>query len=271
MTDIRNLGDLVKRFFVLYDFFIQVDIKLSLTKHGKELEFIKKAMIFYISSLTNAKHSKEQKEKKFLDFYNNLETYIIRCEKKYNFSVISNIPKFQFLKQNNHQHDKILKQYSEAIVSFINFRNSLNTQQKMEIAKKNILNRLRYYFNFKDKSLIDSLMQKVFINEALNIPKQALIEFHNFMSHLCAFYNNPQEDKNRERAVNHLYRGALDIYKIIIKDYCIIYTLDLDNENILKHLFNIRDKEYKNLGKKSLDNTQIIDEYKNFIINNVKN
>ncbi|EPP1605152.1 hypothetical protein ACUMJ1_000805 [Campylobacter jejuni] len=71
------------------------------------------------------------------------------------------------------------------------------------------------------------------------------------MSHICAAYKSQNievQNKNIERAKNHLYRGTLDIYKIIIKDY-IISSNEIINERHIRVLFNLRLKEYRSLGK----------------------
>ncbi|EJQ0533155.1 hypothetical protein NZJ19_001178, partial [Campylobacter coli] len=105
-------------------------------------------------------------------------------------------------------------------------------------------------------------------NHIGNIPKQALIEFNNFMSHVCTAYSLSDKDentdiflKNIERAINHIKRGTLDCYKIIIKDYFILEnsTLPIGLKN---QLFNLRINEYKNLGNNSIN---ILEQFKKIV------
>ncbi|EBF5823863.1 hypothetical protein FI490_03585, partial [Campylobacter coli] len=67
--------------------------------------------------------------------------------------------------------------------------------------------------------------------------------------------------KNIERAINHIKRGTLDCYKIIIKDYFILEnsTLPIGLKN---QLFNLRINEYKNLGNNSIN---ILEQFKKIV------
>ncbi|WP_104722219.1 hypothetical protein [Helicobacter mesocricetorum] len=87
------------------------------------------------------------------------------------------------------------------------------------------------------------------------ILKQSLIEFHNAISHLSAVYwGYGDAEKNKDRAINHFKRGALDSYKSIIKDFFIIkscksYLQNQEYENIINDLKETRKEEYENISK----------------------
>ncbi|EAH7554461.1 hypothetical protein G4T00_000755 [Campylobacter jejuni] len=252
MTDFRNLAELEKIFYTTYDIFAQVDTILSLTKHGKKSELIKMVMIFYLKILSSKKSSNEQKITAFESIREKLEEYIIQCEKKYKRNFSSDLPKAQINNKKFIECGVSVKNFSDALINFIRFRQSLSEEKIKTIAKINLKNRVKYYFDFNDDNFISEIVDKFYNkNGSFNIPKQALIEFHNFMSHICAAYKSQNievQNKNIERAKNHLYRGTLDIYKIIIKDY-IISSNEIINERHIRVLFNLRLKEYRSLGK----------------------
>ncbi|EAL0740577.1 hypothetical protein B6684_07305, partial [Campylobacter jejuni] len=70
--------------------------------------------------------------------------------------------------------------------------------------------------------------------------------------------------KNIERAINHIKRGTLDCYKIIIKDYFILEnsTLPIGLIGLKNQLFNLRINEYKNLGNNSIN---ILEQFKKIV------
>lgn len=271
MTDFRNLAELEKIFYTTYDIFAQVDTVLSLTKHGKNSELIKRVMIFYFKKLSSKKISIEEKNTTFEPIRKKLEEYIIQYEKKYKRNFSSDLPKVQINNKKFIECKTSVEKFSKAIVYFINFRQSLSEEKRKIIAKINLKNRAKYYFDFNDDNFISEIVDKFYNkNSSFNIPKQALIEFHNFMSHICTAYKSRDievQDKNIERAKNHLYRGALDIYKIIIKDY---YTTTEKTKIIDNNLFDIRLEEYNNLGnsKQQITILNKFDEIVNKILNN---
>lgn len=252
MTDFRKLAELEKIFYTTYDIFAQVDTVLSLTKHGKNSELIKRVMIFYLKKLSSKKISIEEKNTTFEPIRKKMEEYIIGCEKKYNRNFSSCLPKAQINQKKFFECGPSVKNFSDALVNFIRFRQSLSEEKIKTIAKINLKNRAKYYFDFNDDKFINRIVDKFYNKSGLfNVPKQVLIEFHNFMSHICIAYKSQNvevQNKNIERAKNHLYRGTLDIYKIIIKDY-IISSNEIINERHIRVLFNLRLKEYRSLGK----------------------
>ncbi len=110
-----------------------------------------------------------------------------------------------------------------------------------------------YYFDFKEKDVMDKIIDNIDFNHIGNIPKQALIE----LIILCLMFAPPTLYpikmktliffKNIERAINHIKRGQLDCYKIIIKDYFILEnsTLPIGLIGLKNQLFNLRINEYK--------------------------
>ncbi|HEB9327371.1 TPA: hypothetical protein RZK18_000109 [Campylobacter coli] len=91
------------------------------------------------------------------------------------------------------------------------------------------------------------------------------------MSHICIAYSLSDEDKNTdlfskniERAINHIKRGTLDCYKIIIKDFFILMK-NTDKYSMIPKdkdkLLSLRINEYQNLGK---DMNKILTDYKKY-------
>ncbi|EAH8851289.1 MULTISPECIES: hypothetical protein [Campylobacter] len=263
MIDTRNLAEIEKVFYTTYDLFAQADTALSLTHHGKNLNLIKQMMIFYLNSLSSKKISEKDKFANFEQLRTDVESYIIYCEKKYGYLFSSKVPKAQINNKKFLECMKDIKNFSQSIADFIVFRQSLTKEEKKKIAAVNLKKRLKYYFDFDNYTLIDQIISQIYSKDNLiNIPKQVLIEFHNFMSHICSAYTTKNiiiQNKNIERAKNHLYRGSLDLYKIIIKDYFICN--EVVNKNCIKMLFDVRLKEYCGLGDGCLQN-DILEEFK---------
>ncbi len=152
----------------------------------------------------------------------------------------------------------------DAVEQYKKWRNKLNKEQILIIYTKNLEDRQKYYTNndefnnFNEKLLQKIEVDKLKSNEVL---KQTLIEFHNAISHLVAVYYGRNQENNKNRAINHFKRGALDSYKAIIKDFYHLYNAKkVVYEPLTENLKNIRKKEYLGIGS---DNV-IFKEYKNF-------
>ena len=151
----------------------------------------------------------------------------------------------------------------EAIEQYGQWRSALNDEQLLVIYRKNLEDRQKYYGGdecFKDFN--EELLQKIDISKLTNnkMLKQALIEFHNAISHLVAAYYGKKQERNKERAINHFKRGALDSYKAIIKDFYHLYNAKKVTYKLsLELIENIRKEEYLSIGS---DNV-LFETYKN--------
>ncbi|HEB9319417.1 TPA: hypothetical protein RZK22_000246 [Campylobacter coli] len=265
-----NSAPIVNKFFTLYDYFIQFDLKLSLV-HGRQYSFYKEMLLFCVTVLMNDYVEEADKEAKFIEFRPKIVKFILENSKKYDIScqysstIAFNKKLNNFLQNDNKVY---LDEFLKSIQFFLQFRQKIQKDGRKVIAKENISRRMFYYFDFKEKDVIDGIINNIDFGNVGNIPKQALIEFNNFMSHVCAACSLSNEDenidifsKNIERAINHIKRGTLDCYKIIIKDYFMLEysVLPMDIKN---RLFNLRISEYKNLGHNNID---ILVEFKKIV------
>ncbi len=265
-----NSVSIINKFFTLYDNFIQFDLKLSLV-YGRQYSHYKEMFLFYITVLMNDYINEADKEKKYIELRYKIVKFILENSKKHDISC-QHSSTIAFNKKLNNvlqdDNEAYLSEFLESIRFFIQFRQKIQKDGREVIAKENISRRMLYYFNFKDKDVIDRIINNIDFGNVGNIPKQALIEFNNFMSHVCTAYSLSDEDKNTdifskniERAINHIKRGTLDCYKIIIKDYFMLEysVLPMDIKN---QLFNLRISEYKNLGHNNID---ILVEFKKIV------
>lgn len=62
------------------------------------------------------------------------------------------------------------------------------------------------------------------------------------------FVSVDMDEKYIPRACNHFKRGALDLYKIIIKDFFVLHPPSYGTKEMQVKLFEIREKEYKLIG-----------------------
>lgn len=158
-----------------------------------------------------------------------------------------------------------------AIRHYILWRKILKYEDVIGIAKCNIIDRIQYYFTIPQEQL-EKLFEEHKNNnteeQSITVPRQVLIEFHNAISHLIQAGEGKKGDDNIPRACNHFKRGALDLYKIIIKDFFILYPFQCqqNTKEIQKKLCEIRVKEYELIGDdegrvsnaKSENNSKII-------------
>ncbi|AKJ53384.1 hypothetical protein CD56_03175 [Campylobacter lari] len=265
-----NSAPIINKFFTLYDYFIQLDLKLSLV-HGRQYSYYKEMLLFCVTVIMNDCIKEADKEAKFIEFRRKIVKFVLENSKKYDIScqysstIALNKKLNNFLQNDNKVY---LHEFLKSIQFFLQFRQKIQKDGRKVIAKENISRRMFYYFDFKEKDVMDKIIDNIDFNHIGNIPKQALIEFNNFMSHVCTAYSLSDKDentdiflKNIERAINHIKRGTLDCYKIIIKDY---FMLDYSvlPMNIKNRLFNLRISEYKNLGHNNID---ILVEFKKIV------
>ncbi|HFW6688818.1 TPA: hypothetical protein ACICII_001001 [Campylobacter jejuni] len=239
--------------------------------HGRQYSYYKEMLLFYVTVIMNDYIEEADKEAKFIEFRRKIVEFVLENSKRYDISrqhssTIAFNKKLNNVLQNNNEVS--LSEFLESIQFFLQFRQKIQKDGRKIIAKENISRRMFYYFDFKEKDVMDKIIDNIDFNHIGNIPKQALIEFNNFMSHVCTACSLSDKDentdiflKNIERAINHIKRGTLDCYKIIIKDYFILEnsTLPIGLKN---QLFNLRINEYKNLGNNSIN---ILEQFKKIV------
>lgn len=149
---------------------------------------------------------------------------------------------------------KSLEFTQQAIKLYSKWRKILTQNDILIIAKHNIVDRFKYYFNLSkdDENTILEIVKNN-IQTEFSIPRQFLMEFHNAISHLYKVYYNAGLRENIPRACNHFKRGTLDLYKIIVKDFFILVShKNLENDEEIKliqnKVFQIRNEEYETIG-----------------------
>ncbi|EGK8127711.1 hypothetical protein IO380_000962 [Campylobacter lari] len=110
----------------------------------------------------------------------------------------------------------------------------------------------RNYFNGKyiEEKVLEKFSNKSQTYECY-LFIQPLLEANNALSHLAIYiYNNGKKEnelKNIDKAKSHLYRGAIDYYKM-----CIRFSIEkskINKDNIFASFCSIREQEFLSLGK----------------------
>ncbi|KAJ9900852.1 hypothetical protein QR524_01840 [Campylobacter jejuni] len=275
--DVKEYQLTVNNFFKNYDVFNQIDLKTSLL-YGRNYDIIKELFMFFANDLLLHPENSEEAYKKLreeiLNYFAAIEEDLGITAQKSSIVCINNALTSSFLRLNKSKiptYKQIFSELLDSIKMFVEFRNEIQMEGQRIIAKNNIIERLGYYFNFKNIQSIEQVVKEIEIENGGNIPRQVLIEFHNFMSHICIAYSLSDEDKNTdlfskniERAINHIKRGTLDCYKIIIKDFFILMK-NIDKYSMIPKdkdkLLSLRINEYQNLGK---DMNKILTDYKKY-------
>ncbi len=261
-------------FFKLYKRFLLSDSHKSLLI-GRERGIIKDFFIYYLGIKSFSKKNKK-------DLSKNVTLYFKKMEEIY---CIKHIPyQYKNSLSGTKAYDKDIKNSTKvlqnAVRCYIAWRKILKNEDVISIAKRNIIDRIQYYFAIQQEQ-IERLFerQNKGKEQGIVIPRQVLIEFHNAISHLIQAGEGRKGD-NIQRACNHFKRGALDLYKIIIKDFFILYPLQCqqNTKEIQDKLFKIRVREYELIGDdearasnaKFMDNNKVgntahtlFDEYNN--------
>lgn len=236
-------------FFKLYAVLLNIDSLASFV-YGRRYTLIKDFFYYYLYLVMDKKDdeqaiktAKENLIKHFREYAEKFPTLKIFSDKQRQRS------NYFCLFSNNQNLSVAFKEFVDAVEQYEKWRSLLNEEQIRTIYKKNLEDRQKYYTNeigtFDE--LNDELIQSVKFDNN-KILKQTLIEFHNAISHLVVvYYGQSDSKKNIQRAINHFRRGALDSYKAIIKDF--YHIRDNNAYNPLDDLKNIREQEYKNIGK----------------------
>lgn len=234
-------------FFSLYHIFLHLDKKYALIK-GRNREIIRNFLIWYFD--INKNKYKEKLLKQLWDYEKSCENLNPQSPKSY-----------ENLNRDNAKYkkeelilEKSLEFAKQSLKLYIKWRKILTQNDILIIAKHNIVDRFKYYFNLSkdDENTILEIIKNN-IQTEFSIPRQFLMEFHNAMSHLYKVYYDAGLKENIPRACNHFKRGTLDLHKIIIKDFFILVShKNLKNDEEIKliqnKVFQIRNEEYKTIG-----------------------
>lgn len=240
-------------FFERYGIFLSHESVTSLLK-GREYKIIQFFYILFIETLQQSPNQEKIKKIKdyllrFLeDFQNNNSLNIIK------------IPKLSI----GIYSTKINKQLSEdfllmveASKQYMEWRKKLSKQAKLEIYIKNLRDRQKFYFKNSLNDL-NAFLEKQDLTKSYML-RQTLIEFYNALSHLyVAYCGNGARDENIKRASSHFQRGALDSYKSIIKDFCVLANGEDVPISIINRLKKLRGLECATIGndlKRKNENT----------------
>ena len=203
----------------------------------------------------------------FYCWYNGLDLFTSAHKGMLLNEILGYAKKCEYTPQNLQQHirgttitpqdkkalDKARTLNQEAYKVYEEWRMSLGNNAKI-LAIENVLDRTEHYFSLNtedERKLKEILNRSINDSKQMVIPRQFLMEFHNAISHIYSRYYKSGKQENLARACNHFKRGALDLYKIIVKDFFILQeqnkSLDQDN-SIQKELHKIRAKEYGSIG-----------------------
>lgn len=256
-------------FFERYGVFLSHESVTSLLK-GREYKIIQFFYILFIETLQQSPNQEKIKKIKdyllgFLeDFQNNNSLNIIK------------IPKLSI----GIYSTKINKQLSEdfllmveASKQYMEWRKKLSKQAKLEIYIKNLRDRQKFYFKNSLNDL-NAFLEKQDLTKSYML-RQTLIEFYNALSHLyVAYCGNGARDENIKRASSHFQRGALDSYKSIIKDFCVLANGEDVPAAIIGQLKKLRSSECATIGndvlRKNGDTLPLYQEITKKIIDSIK-
>lgn len=157
-----------------------------------------------------------------------------------------------------------LKAFIKANSYYRNFRKNINNEDLKRIYLNNVCEYYNKFFPISGNNdfitLIKNEIESLEVNKN-TILKQALMEFFNALSHLLKVVCNNEAASNLNSFNVHLYRGALDYYKAIIKDISFLYELSSEEQIKLK---DIREFEYLRIGNTSNRNLTL-EKFEDFI------
>lgn len=257
-------------FFQEYKIFLEIEAIVSFVK-GRDYDVIKCFYDFFLEiSQTPSKQqdvidvAKSKLEEKFEEYKQENENYKITFTRNH-----GNAIPISFSLNRNNKISHAFSLLAMAIKQYGEWRNGLNEKAIKEIYIKNLCDKQRYYFGNAPRDL-NSHLANVEASTNNKILRQSLIEFHNGISHLNAVYWNTGDNEiNTDRAANHFKRGALDSYKAIIKDFCILAGQS-PMETIIDNLKILRECEYQTVGDDSQRNKdRLYKKYQDFIANKI--
>ncbi|MEA3316296.1 MAG: hypothetical protein U9Q30_10590 [Campylobacterota bacterium] len=231
---------MIKTYFRLYRRFLSIDLVNSLRKEGRNdkiiFDFFKTLIV-----LVKKDNSSENKNQSL----NDLEEIILEYEKIYNTP-----HRFKI-------HQSLTNEDKFDINNFMKYF--------PEIIKTNILNELAYSIAlFQKLSINEEFESNLISNKISGLHLQSIIEFNNAISHIHKCYSSNKDiEGNIKKAIIHLYRGVLDIYKTLI-----LHKKGTFSSQEILDLTNLRLLEVHNIGEsiefKKQDNS-IINKYKELI------
>ena len=262
----------LQRFFELYDDFLQIDAVVSVVK-GREYNLILNFYsVFFIISKRTIPDDVDSKfdvlRAKLQDFQHKNEQYSIgNLSNRRKDGQQPNIRSTKAVLEYGGDLSKAFYGFVEATKQYAEWRGKLSSEAIAKIFNKNLEERNKFYGCQIECNTIKSPTNQ---NKIL---KQSLVELFNAISHLNAIYwNRAEAEKNKERAINHFYRGALDIYKAIIKDFfCLVESApDETMSDIIDELKNVRRSEYNTTGSDNEQNKrnirdEVIIQYVKFV------
>lgn len=262
-----------EEYFTLYDLFLEVDILHSLIDGRRRDIILQFQNLFFL--MLQQQNKQQQNGNRLLackkKLINMLMSYCDEHEYKIDGFKQNSIGYLCFADKNN-IISQSCQHYHDGVKLYVCWRNKLRQANKQKaIYRHNITDRLRYYFE-KNQQFLDRLIflfkDSKLITSNATIARQSLSEFHNAMSHLCIAYKNNNYELNMQRACNHLQRGALDTYKIIIKDYWVLSKCPKDDE-LYDDFLELRKQENKNIGCDN-ERLKLLEKYKSLIERAVK-
>lgn len=240
-------------FFEQYRIFLSFESVTSLLR-GREYRIIQFFYILFIAI------SEENPNKKRIDRVKGLLFGLLEdFQKKSSGNAIEIIKPYtnSFSAVANPQLSQNFLFMVEASQQYLEWRKKLPKQAKLAIYLKNLQDRQKYYFKESLNDLNNTLMQQDITKSYML--RQTLIEFYNALSHLyVAYCGNGARDENIKRASSHFQRGALDSYKSIIKDFCVLADGQNVPISIINRLKKLRGLECATIGndlKRKNENT----------------
>lgn len=255
-------------FFQNYKTFLEIEAVASFVK-GRDYDVIKHFYDFFleISQTPSNRDAIDKAKSKLQDRFSHYR------EENKNYKSIDftrnhkNVVAIDYALNKNNKISQAFSLLAKAIKQYSEWRKCLNEESIKEIYYKNLCDKQRYYFGNILEGLNGYLANSKVSNN--NILRQSLIEFHNGISHLNATYwhtgtNIDANQANTDRPANHFKRGALDSYKAIIKDFCLLAGQKPMN-SIIENLKILRKREYQTIGddkQRSQDN--LYEKYQEF-------
>lgn len=252
-------------FFQNYKFFLESEAIVSFIK-GRNYDIIKHFYHLFIKISQVPQDDDKIKQAK-ISLKNRLEKYKEENQRYTNICFTrehKDVTSIDIALNKGQKISQAFSLFTDAIKQYREWRKSLNQEQIKEIYLKNLYDKQKYYFNTPPHNL-NQYLADTQASANNNILRQSLIEFHNAISHLNAVYWNTSDNQiNTDRAANHFKRGALDSYKAIIKDFCLLAG-ENPMDAIIKNLKALRQCEYQSIGDdKQRDNDTLYKSYQAF-------
>lgn len=229
----------LQKFFLYYCQFVNVDLSVSLLdkknkRYGRNIDILisfQDTFIFLLKT-QNIDESAIQSDRKLAidKLAKTVDLFAFPYLSKTKYIDCSDIK--STLTSNQYWIEKICNQTFLDIFQdyYVSYKDFIQHIKRIELNKEI---RAKFELNEKDE----------------NILVQAILEINNAFAHIMvSILNNDNDElKNIEKAMNHVFRAALDHYKMLIR---LIY---LEKENITKQttdkLEHLRFTEFRLLGK----------------------